>query len=80
MRKPTKKREAAREAIKDMVGVCNIGRDTKPNKHGYCMESRTYYNDKWDVQPSTLDIPLTTKLDALLGLDTEEGINQWYKQ
>lgn len=79
MRNSTKKREAARLAMKDMVGVCNLGRDTKINKSGWD-ENYNWFSEKWDVAPSNLDTPVTTKLDALLGLDTEEGINKWYKQ
>jgi hypothetical protein len=80
MRKATKKREAAVKAVKDMKNV-NDGRDTKPSKSGYCHETWNWYSESWDVSPSSLlSNPMNNKLDKLLGLDTVDGINQYYKQ
>ena len=73
-------RKALNKAVGDMKTV-NYGRDTKPSKSGYCFETYTSYSESWDVSPSSLlNNPMNNHLDKLLGLDTVDGINQYYKQ
>ena len=72
-------RKALKKAVGDMKTV-NYGRDTKPSKSGYCHETWNWYSESWDVSPSSIDTKEQRNLNSLLGLDTNEGINKWYKQ
>ena len=71
-------RKALKKAVVDMKDV-NYGRETKINKSGYDWISRTRYSERWDVSPSSVDTKEERRLNSLLGLDTNEGINKWYK-
>ena len=71
-------RKALKKAVVDMKDV-NYGRETKINKSGYDWISMEWYSERWDVSPSSLDTKEERRLNSLLGLDTNEGINKWYK-
>jgi hypothetical protein len=71
-------RKALKKAVVDMKDV-NYGRETKINKSGYDWESMVWYSENWDVSPSSVDTKEQRRLNSLLGLNTTEGINQWYK-
>ena len=62
--------EAYRVAAQDMKPVLNEMRKEKVR----------LYDESWVVGVSELDSPEVRRMNRELGLNSVEGLNQWYKQ
>jgi len=54
--------------------------DMKPILKELRKEKMTFWTESWVVGVSELDSPEVRRMNRELGLNSVEGLNQWYKQ
>jgi len=70
MKQKPKTRKALKEALKDLrPEILSLKKN---------LNNQRRFDENWVVGVSYLDTKEQRKLNSLLGLDTNEGINKWY--